>query len=458
MKKKNKIIIGVILGIAFAIVIISFLYPPVFNKLARGTFGKADKYRQEQMTENDVQLRSDFVKDTTELRKMITGLIYFTLFTDNLSMTIDTCLESYRLQGFDKDPANTQAIGLLKDYSAFLKNSSPTLANTTRMLAAFLLRDTLSSSQDVEKNIKEFANYVNQINQKDSVLMLSLARIDSYLIGNKALQQKQEELRNLKAIRDQLVIKSTQFMAMTGNKKELGAMLSQAIQSQSVFNGIGALNMSVDKAAGSISSLSVLNIEEQAASSNLGVAFNASSLQNINTLGAVNSKTTLNGGPGQTDAARVNSKSDLNVIIYNKANLQMVYCSADNLKVVYGAAKLNSVLCGTDPNMGSIAVVKGKELGVILNANVFCSVLSSKVLGSVLSASQLNVILPAKDLAGAATLQNAFGSNAGLQMSFGSNSSLQYVVGSSPALQSLFNSKGSMNGFSNLQNISLGVR
>jgi len=458
MKKKNKIIIGVIIGIALAIVIISLVFPPVMNKLTRGTFGKADKYRQEQMTENDVQLRSDFVKDTAELRKMITGLIYFTLFTDNLSMTIDTCLESYRLQGFDKDPANTQAIGLLKDYSAFLKNSSPTLANTTRMLAAFLLRDTLSSSQDVEKNLKEFANYVNQINQKDSVLMLSLARIDSYLIGNKALQQKQEEIRNLKAIRDQLMIKSTQFLAMTGNKKELGAMLSQAIQSQSVFNGIGALNMSVDKASVSLSSLVVGSRGVVDASSNLNVAFNATSLQNINTLGLVNSKTTLNGGPGQTDAARVNSKSDLNVIIYNKANLQMVYCSADNLKVIYGAEKLNSVLCGTDANMGSIAVVKGKELGVILNANVFCSVLSSKALGSVLSASQLNVILPAKDLAGAATLQYVVGSNAGLQMGFGSNGALQYVIGSSPTVQGFFNSNGSMNGFSNLKDIVLGMQ
>jgi len=449
MKKQNKIIIGLIVGVAVIILLISFLFPSVYKGLTSGSFGKADKYRQEQMTENDIQLRSDFTKDTAQLRQMITGLIYFALFTDNLSMTIDTCLESYQLQGFDKDPANSEAIGLLRDYSSFLKNNSKTLANTTRMLAALLLRDTLSQSMDIEKNIRDFANYVNQVNRKDSVLMLALVKVDGFLIGNKTLQNKQEEIRNLKAIRDQLVIKSSQYMAMTGNKKELGAVLSYAIQSQAQFNSIGALNVVEVQSSGSLSAINSRPINATLISgiSNLNVAFSAAALQ------AGFSASTLQAGQA---AAKVNSKSDLNVIVYDKANLQMTLCSANQLNVIYGTDKLNNALQGKDPNLGIVGVFNGQFMGVVLNASVLCSVLSSTTLSAFMSADRLNEIIPARDLASAAVLQS-YGSNAGLQMGFGSNAALQSVVSANSGLQSLFNSMSTMNGFNSLMSTSLSV-
>lgn len=444
MKKQNKIIIGVIIGIAVVILLVSFFFPSVYKGLTSGSFGKADKYHQEQMTENDIQLRSDLTKDTAQLRQMITGLIYFALFTDNLSMTIDTCMVSYQLQGFDKDPANSQAIALLKDYSSFLKNNSKTLASTTRMLAAFLLQDTSSSSSDVEKTIRDFAVYVNQINQKDSVLMLALAKVDSYLIGNKTLQNKQEEIRNLKAIRDQLVIKSTQFMAMTGNKQGLGSMLSYAVQSQAQFNGIGALNLVMDGAGGSLSALRSQTAGAQniiaASTSNLNVAFSAAALQ------------------ANQVSSRMNSKSDMNVIIvYDKANLQMTLCSADQLKVVYGSERMASALQGTDPNLGYLGVIYGSKLGVVLNAGILCNALNSATLSAVFSADRLNEIIPARDLAGAATLQSNFGSKAGLQMGLCSNSALQRIVGSNAGLQRLYSNMNAINGISGLQSMAMGV-
>jgi len=449
MKKQNKIIIGLIVGVAVIILLISFLFPSVYKGLTSGSFGKADKYRQEQMTENDIQLRSDFTKDTAQLRQMITGLIYFALFTDNLSMTIDTCLESYQLQGFDKDPANSEAIGLLRDYSSFLKNNSKTLANTTRMLAALLLRDTLSQSMDIEKNIRDFANYVNQVNRKDSVLMLALVKVDGFLIGNKTLQNKQEEIRNLKAIRDQLVIKSSQYMAMTGNKKELGVVLSYAIQSQAQFNSIGALNVVEVQSSGSLSAINSrpINATLISGTSNLNMAFSAAALQ------AGFSASTLQAGQA---AAKVNSKSDLNVIVYDKANLQMTLCSANQLNVIYGTDKLNNALQGKDPNLGIVGVFNGQFMGVVLNASVLCSVLSSTTLSAFMSADRLNEIIPARDLASAAVLQS-YGSNAGLQMGFGSNAALQRVVSANSGLQSLFNSMSTMNGFNSLMSTSLSV-
>jgi len=456
MKKQNKIIIGLIIAIAVVILIVSFFFPSVYKGLTSGSFGKVDKYHQEQMTENDIQLRSDLTKDTAQLRQMITGLIYFALFTDNLSMTIDTCMVSYKLQGFDKDPVNAKAICLLLDYSSFLKNNSKTLAATTRMLAGFLLQDTASGSDDVEKNIRDFANYVNQVNVKDSVLMLALARVDSYLVGNRTLQKKQDEIRNLKAIRDQLVIKSAQFMAMTGNKQGLGSMLSYAVQSQAQFNGIGALKVIMDGAAASLSSIPLpIRAQEaiSASTSNLSVAFNAAALQSATAGAKVSSTSALSSGVGTTDAAR----SGLNLIVYDKANLQMTLCSAGQLQVIYGSEKMNSVLQGKDPNLGCLGALQGKQLGIVLNAGLLCNALSSSTLSSVFSASLLNEIIPARDLANASGLQSMVGSKAGLQMGLCGNQALQMVVGNNAGLQRLYSNMNAMNGISSLQSMSMGV-
>ena len=177
------------------------------------------------------------------------------------------------------------------------------------------------------------------------------------------------------------------------------------------------------------------------------MAFSAAALQ------AGFSASTLQAGQA---AAKVNSKSDLNVIVYDKANLQMTLCSANQLNVIYGTDKLNNALQGKDPNLGIVGVFNGQFMGVVLNASVLCSVLSSTTLSAFMSADRLNEIIPARDLASAAVLQS-YGSNAGLQMGFGSNAALQSVVSANSGLQSLFNSMSTMNGFNSLMSTSLSV-
>ena len=440
MKKQNKLIIGLIVGVALAILAVSFFFPSVYKGLTSGSFGKADKYHQEQMTENDVQLRSDFTKDTAQLRQMVTGLIYFALFTDNLSMTIDTCLVSYKLQGFDKDPANTQAIALLQDYNSFLKNNTKTLAGTTRMLAGFMLHDTASGSSDVERTIRDFANYVNQVNQKDSVLMLALSKVDAYLIGNKTLQKKTEEIRNLKAIRDQLVIKSTQFMALTGNKQGLGNMLSFAIQSQGQYSGIGALQVST---AGSKVVQSDLGIEEivpaRLNSSNISSAFSAEEVQ-------------------AQFGSKVNSSPELSYVVYDKASLQIFYVSSEEkLQVVCGVGNLQSVLSGSNPQIGILELCAKDHIGVVMNANVFSSILQSSVFEGFISANQLNAILPATQLSAINSIGiSAIGSGP-IPLGYGGNTALQNLVSGNASLQQIISSSGAIHGLGEIQGVALGV-
>jgi len=442
MKKHVKWIIGIIILVVVVIIIVSINFPPVSKGLTSGSFGKADKYHQEQMTEADIQLRSEFTKDTAQLRQMITGLIYFAMFTDNLSMTIDTCLESYKIQGFDKDPANSQAIALLKDYNTFLRNNTNTLAGTTRMLAAFMLRDTSARSIDIEKNLSDFARYVNQINQKDSVLMLALSRVDGYLVGNKTLQKKTDEIRNLKAIRDQLVIKTVQFMALTGNKQGLGSALSYAAQSQARFEGIGALRMVGTRGKGE---LALVNFQPLCATllsgnANLNLAFSATALQ------------------AAMAGAKINSASSMNYMVYDKVNLQLILCRSQELQRLCGAENLQGVLCGTNPNLGVVEIESRGKIGIVLNANVLCSFMNSASLLGKYSGMSLGSNFPARDLAAvnSSSVQSMVGINAVIPLGF--DAKLQNLAGSNAGLNIFLKSLNSMNnGFAGLQKIALGI-
>lgn len=414
MKKQTKIIVGVVLGIAALILVLSFLFPSVYKGLTSGSFGKADKYRQEQMSEEDIKLRTEFTKDTASLRQMVTGLIYFSLFTDNLAMTIDTCLVSYKLQGIDKDPANKQIIQLLQDYSTFLTNSNKTIAGTTRMLAAFMLQDTAAYAMDVDKNVRDFAMFVSQVNEKDSVLMQAVTAADKFLVNNKMLQKNTEQVRNLKAIRDQLVIKSVQFMALTNNKKELGSMMNYALSSQGQFSGVEALR--VVNANDKIGSLALSRGGEFNSVDKIGMAFSAN----------------------QFNAGELNSIRA--IVIYDKDNLRFDYSSGENLKVVYGAEKLQGVLCGTDPGTGVLGVSYGGNLGVVLNAGVLCNLMQASELNNQISATVLKEIdiEMARDLAGVRAIDaNYVGVRASLQMGFCGNANLQSFANSNYSLQNV---------------------
>ena len=309
MKKQNKIIIGVILGVAVVILFVSLLFPSVYKGLTSGSFGKAEKYHQEQISENDIQFRSEFTKDTVKLRQMISGMIYFTLFCNDLNMTVDTCIAEFKVKGYGKDQAAANAVKLLSDYNTFLKNNNKMLAKTTRMLTDFLLRDTSAQSNDVEKNLREFGMFLSQVNQKDSVLMIALTSMDSFILANRDLQKQKDEIRKLKAVRDQLVIKLSQFMALTGNRTTVGVLLSYAVQSQKQFSQIKYLK---PLGAEVVSGTSELSSDAMDLSS-----------------GKVNSVIDLNAVIAE---AKKNKQKDVRVVTYNAAELSIGYRSPDDLK------------------------------------------------------------------------------------------------------------------------------
>jgi hypothetical protein len=235
MKTKVKMIFAISLIAALFIgfmIGISVDYPNPRKSDLAGTFGKAEKFRKTQMTEKDLQLRSELVKDTAKLRSMIQGLVYFSLFTEELRSSLDMCIISFKSQGMGAQPAEADKIYVMKDFSDFIRNNNTSLNATIVMLSGFYGKDGGDATQDVERTIQDFGTYVGNMNKKDSVLSQVLVGMDNYLLNAKTLQSRKAEFKQLKSIRDQLLIKGIQLNGLLANKQGAVTLIKYAADSQ----------------------------------------------------------------------------------------------------------------------------------------------------------------------------------------------------------------------------------
>ncbi len=180
MKKQTRIVIGILFAVVIIIIVLSINFPPVFKGKSSGTFAKSDKYHKSQMSGKDVQLRSELTSDTAKLKST--------------------------LQGMKCGDDGYSQLMQLKDYAVFIRNNNETLGKTIALLASFYLSDVPDQSADVEKNLREFSDYVKLFTEKDEVLESALKGMDTYILGNKILQERKDELKKLKSIRDQILI------------------------------------------------------------------------------------------------------------------------------------------------------------------------------------------------------------------------------------------------------------
>ena len=326
MKTKVKLIIAISLIAALFIgfmIGISVEYPNPRKSDLAGTFGKAEKFRKVQMTEKDLQLRSDLVKDTAKLRNMIQGLVYFSMFTEELRTNLDLCTISFSAQGMGTQVGESDKIKVMKDYSDFIRNNNSSLNSTIVMLSSFYGKNGGDASQDVERTLQDFGNYVSNMNKKDSILSQVLVGIDDYLLNSKTLQARETEFKQLKSIRDQLLVKGIQLGGLLGSKGVVVSRIKYAMDTQLKFNGVmnstvhafaanqnfGALN----KSLGNVSMQSKLEVQLEGFNN----AQVSSKLEGFNNA-QVSSK--LEG----FNNAQVSSKLESNIgsIVYDKASLQ----------------------------------------------------------------------------------------------------------------------------------------
>jgi len=386
MKKQTKIIIAVVLVVAVVILIISFIYPPIFKGLTTGTFGKAEKYHKQQMTEKDVQLRSEFVQDTAQLRGMIQGLIYFSLFSQDLSFTIDTCVRTFESHGMcTKQSEDCNKMSILKDYSVFIKNNTKTLNSTIRMLTDFYLKDTTDQSIDVEKNLRDFGNYVSQLNERDSIVESVLKSMDRYVLGPSMKETKKSELAGLKSIRDRLLVKGIQLAGLLQDKPLCVILLNYALSSQSQFSAIASKPQ-----------LGVLynqSLQNALSAQSLGLFLSSHPLGIIpdTQLGELISAQQVQSAVKSIELGNAVGS----VMVYDKPTLCFFLCNQSDLQGYLSSQQMNAVTLGNQW-LGRIEPVASfSSLGVNLMQSNFDlkSIYQSQQLGSVLSSTQMNALL-----------------------------------------------------------------
>jgi len=384
MKKQVKVIISIVVAIAILILGISFFFPTVFKDLTSGTFGKAEKYHKQQMTEKDILLRSEFVNDTAQLRNMIDGLVYFSLFTQDLSTTIDSCVLVFKAQGLGGQAEDAKRVSILQDYSDFIKNNNKTLGNTISMLTGFYLKDSTDFSQDVEKNLRDFGAYVNNLNEKDSVLSQALLSMDNFMLTDKTIQDRKTEIARLKSIRDQLLLKGIQLGGILNNKEQVSGMISYALSSQDKLNlTMGMEQLGAYKAQDKLQAVENREgiqsyINGHAIEANVGSDLNGM-FQSNQQVGAIEAKDKLN----MTGLGLFYDRPGLQFLVGDKTSLQYFVGSQE---------KLNNILSGKENLQGTqvLAFFGVEKLNVFLSNYNLQNVIQAQSIGNLPASGGLN--------------------------------------------------------------------
>ena len=398
MKKQTKILIGALIVVVLLIIAISINFPPFFKGKSSGTFGKADKYRKSVITEKDVKLRSELTADTAKLKGMVQGLMYFTVFTQDLSTQIDSCVYVFQSKGLTSTDAGYKNMMALNDYSAFIRNNNKTLSNTIGMLNSFYFKDQADQSADVEKTLRDFQNYVKNLNEKDSVLELALKSMDHFIMTTKTLKDRKAELTQLKAIRDQLLIKELQVCVLVRDRPLAGILFSYAISSQQDLNIFMAQEkigiFSQDKVqAFSQEKLSVLSQEKLAA-----LAQDKLSILSQEKLQGIIGARELN-FVGISEIEAVMAKPDIGNIyqvVWDMANLQFVFGDKLDLKI-FAATDMNAINAVNASSQLSVFLYVGLFSNQGLNiyaANIdLKGYFGASPIGIVMSSEQLNTLI-----------------------------------------------------------------
>ena len=390
MKTQTKILMAISI---LAALCIGFLAGINFHSKAPdrsdlvGTFGKADKYRNTQMTEKDIQLRSELLSDSVQLKGMIQGLMYFSLFTEDVSNQIDSCALAFEARGMGSDQTAKDDLQDLKQYSDFIKNNNLILQQTINLLSGFYTGELTDQSVDVEQKLRDFGAYVNRLQAMDSVLSKTIVNIDDFMLSE-TFKSSEEEIARLKSIRDQMLANGIQLSGVLNDRSLTYNLLSYALSSQDKYNALEGQDLSVIfygqeqiqcvnsqdaiQAIGSSAGLSAHGTGYQAASG-LGILYSAESKQfiavdvkDINALGNVELQFL-----SAYKALSFLEAQNLNVIM-NNYSLQNVLQSNNLGLLSLGALRLcsvdemNFVLGSTGGLNNMIRFLSSQNLGVTL--------------------------------------------------------------------------------------------
>ncbi len=223
MKKQTKIVLVIVAIVAAVIIAGSFLLPKANSKLTHGTMGASGG---SSMSKAEVQMRSDLVKDTIALKRLITSLVTFQKVNEKTSRQIDSCLLLFQYHPIMTDRAYNGPMIDLRDYSAYLKNQNASVAATQVMLEGFLNgREQDEKPLNIGQNLYGFGVFVQQVMASDTVLQIAAADIDRFI---EKIQKKRKNFEDipLEQFRNQLLVAKLMTTAMVGQNSSI-AMLSK---------------------------------------------------------------------------------------------------------------------------------------------------------------------------------------------------------------------------------------
>ncbi len=211
----------------------------VKEKDVSGTIGKVEKYHKDQMSENDILLRSEIISDTAELANIIRGMLIFHAYADALSDELNK--NATDIESSQANVNNLLGIEELKEYCEFVKNRNETLASTIAMYWD-IYNDTVTEiSFDVEQNLKNFINYYSQLNAKSTVVDDVVEKSDQWIEENSAIEGSENEIERLKKLRDEVLLRDMQMALVLGNNEKLGVILNKALFDVGSLNVLGIL-------------------------------------------------------------------------------------------------------------------------------------------------------------------------------------------------------------------------
>jgi len=357
MNRKSIIILTVVLILIIVLVIITGKYPPPSADETGGTVGRVEKYRKVQMTAKDIILRSEVLSDTSKLSKSIYGLLVFNAFAKDYAEDLKTISMNMEKSSLAKKDSKT-----ILDYSLFIDQNRKNVENVIAMLTDFYTNDTSDFSVDIEKKLIDFDRFVKNMNSKDSIVTKLLNSTEKYISAN--LSKKDDEIKKLQHIHDQILIKKLQLALFSGSAEQIN------VCSKSSLYDVANLGLLVEGNLNVILSREQLqNILQQ--NKQLGFIFNKDAIQNLI------------------------SHKNIGAIALGEVLNQKALSSKNNLGI-FSSEQLNFVAVRELGN--SLAVIANSYIGIIIPntvnsielENVLSNSLEQSVQQKVLSSSVMN--------------------------------------------------------------------
>ncbi len=233
MEKRN-LIIGTVFIVAL-IVVVSLFYPPADENESAGTIGKVDKYRNSNTAQEDIQLRNEFLQDTTALKTTIVALAQYESILEDLN-------KDYKeFEKTIKEVDNAELRGKLDELNSlgiYMKNNLNKVADTRELLMKYYTKDTVDMSIDIDNNLLEFGTFLVNLDKKSNVVDSLFADLN-YILSedeSKMLSLTKEETEKLKVVREKMLSGIFIYGYVMGNEEKLNAALNSNIMDAIVFN------------------------------------------------------------------------------------------------------------------------------------------------------------------------------------------------------------------------------